>query len=93
MFWGRGDTAKLDPDVQTTLAHLRRMEETGHIVALTHDQTQAALRALTFYGRWEGTLALLTSIRNVVLLIGALLAIYFATEGWIIARIREVVAG
>lgn len=91
MFWGRGDTTRLDTETQVTLSHLRRMEETGHIVALTHDQTQVALRALTFYGRWEGTLALLTSIRNVVLLIGALLAVYFATEGWIIARIREIV--
>lgn len=92
MFWGKGDSTKLDESVQETLAHLRRMEETGHIVALTHEQTQQALRALTFYARWEGTLALITSMKNVALLVGTLLAIYWATEGWVIDRIREALA-
>lgn len=92
MFWGKGDTSKLDEEAQSTLTHLRRMEETGHIVALTHEQTQVALRALTFYTRWEGALQLFTSLKNVALLVGALLAIYWATEGWVVTKIREIVS-
>lgn len=92
MFWGKGDTSKLDDAAQETLAHLRRMEETGHIMALNHEQSQVAIRALTFYTRFEGTLQLVLGLKNVALLVGALLAIYWASEGWIVQKIREIVA-
>ena len=90
MFWGKGDSSKLDEETTQTLAHLRRMEETGHIVALTHEQTQVALRAVIFYGQWESILRFLTSVKNVALLVGALLGIYWVSEGWIIDRIRQL---
>lgn len=93
MFWGKGDSSKLDDETQTTLAHLRRMEETGHIVALTHEQTQIALRAVSFYSQWESVLKLFTSFKNVALLVGALLGIYWVTEGWIIEVIRQRLSG
>ena len=90
MFWGKGDSSKLDEETTQTLAHLRRMEETGHIVALTHEQTQVALRAVIFYGQWESILRFLTSVKNVALLVGALLGIYWVSEGWIVDRIRQL---
>ena len=93
MFWGKGDSSKLDEETTQTLAHLRRMEETGHIVALTHEQTQVALRAVIFYGQWESILRFLTSIKNVAILVGALLGIYWVSEGWIIDRIRQLLLG
>lgn len=93
MFWGKGDTSKLDEEVQATLSHLRRMEETGHIVALSHEQTAVAIRAVMFYGQWESVLKLFTSFKNVALLVGALLAIYWATEGWFVDQIKAIVAG
>lgn len=93
MFWGKGDSSKLDDETQATLLHLRRMEETGHIVALTHDQTQVALRALTFYGQWESMFKLFTSFKNVALLVGALLGIYWVTEGAVIDYIRQRLTG
>jgi len=90
MFWGKGDSSKLDEETTQTLAHLRRMEETGHIVALTHEQTQVALRAVIFYGQWESLLRFFTSVKNVALLVGALLGIYWVSEGWIVDRIRQL---
>lgn len=90
MFWGKGDSSKLDEETTQTLAHLRRMEETGHIVALTHEQTQVALRAVIFYGQWESVLRLFTSVKNVALLVGALLGIYWVSEGWVVDRIRQL---
>ena len=90
LFWGKGDTSKLDDDVQGTLAHLRRMEETGHIVALSPEQAQVALRAVAFYGQWETMLKLLMGIKNVALLVGALLAVYWAMGDWIVNAIREI---
>ena len=90
MFWGKGDSSELDEETTQTLAHLRRMEETGHIVALTHEQTQVALRAVIFYGQWESVLRFFTSVKNVALLVGALLGIYWVSEGWIVDRIRQL---
>lgn len=90
MFWGKGDSSKLDEETTQTLAHLRRMEETGHIVALTHEQTQVALRAVIFYGQWESVLRFFTSVKNVALLVGALLGTYWVSEGWIVDRIRQL---
>lgn len=90
MFWGKGDSSKLDEETTHTLQHLRRMEETGHIVALTHEQTQVALRAVAFYNQWESVLKFFTSIKNVALLVGALLGIYWVSEGWIIERIAQL---
>jgi hypothetical protein len=38
-------------------------------------------------------LKLLRSMKNVALLVGALLAIYWATEGWLIEKIGSIAAG
>ena len=81
MFFGRGDTSKLDEHEAETLAHLRRMVETGHIVSLSPDQTEVALRAIDFYSSWESVFRLWRSIRNISLLIGGGLAFWWMTGG------------
>lgn len=84
MFWGKGDTSRLEDQEAKTLADLRRMVETGHIVALSPEQSEVALRAITFYDDWESTFRFLGSIRNTVILLGFLATIWYTTEGSVI---------
>lgn len=81
MFWGNGDSTKLTDEERVTLDHLRRMVETGHISALSPKESEIALAAIQFYGSWMASLRLLNSVKNVALLIGALLAIWWASQG------------
>lgn len=90
MFWGRGDSSRLSDKEAETLAQLRRMVETGHIKALTAEEAETAVRALNFYEMWESTFKLLGAIRNTAILIGALMAIWVATEGALLDFIRGV---
>lgn len=57
------------------------MIETGHITALNPKEAQIALRAITFYGRWESAVALANGLRNVLVLAAAGLAFWWATGG------------
>ena len=91
LFWGKGDSSKLDDNTKATLDHLRRMEETRHIVALTPDMAHTAVRAVEFYQRWESVLAFGTGMKNVALLVGALLTIYWVTEGYIVEHLRDLI--
>lgn len=93
MWWGRGDTSRLDDDVKQTLEHLRRLDETGHLTVLDAQRALIAGRAVDFYAQWESALKLASSVKNVTLLVGGLLAIYWATEGWIVHRIMDIVSG
>lgn len=81
MFFKQGDTSKLEDDEQQTLAHLRRMVETGHIHALQPRETEIALRALDFYTKWESAFSVIGSIRNILILIAGGLAFWWATGG------------
>lgn len=79
MLWGKGDSSKLKEDELVTLQHLRRMVETGHIYDLDYDKTQMLLRALDWYGDWEGTFRTMKHVRNVLVLMGFFLgAIWFS---------------
>ena len=80
MFLGRGDTSKLDEDEQRTLAHIRRMVETGHLVPLSAEQTEVALRAIDWYGQWESVFRLGKSLRNTLILIGFFLGIWWVSS-------------
>lgn len=91
MFWGRGDTSKLSEDEQKTLNHIRRMEETGHVVALPPEKSAVAVRGVDFFGQLESVFRVLNSIKNTSMLVGALLAIYWATKGSIVAWIASLV--
>ncbi len=92
MFWGKGDSSKLAEGEQQTLARLRRLEETGHLTALTPEKAQIAVRGVDFYGQMEGVLKLLNSIKNVSVMVGALLAVWWATQGQITAWIGGMAA-
>jgi hypothetical protein len=90
MFWGNGDTSKLSDEEKTTLAHLRRMVETGHIVALTHAQAMVAMEALTWYSRWTAFAQVLTMIRNVGLLAGGVLALWWGAHSQIADWLKTI---
>ena len=77
MFSGKGDSSKLKPDELQTLAHIRRLGETGHLVIWDERKSESASRAVQTYERWEGTLAVGNSIRNMMLLISFFLAVYW----------------
>lgn len=81
MFLGTGDSSKLEEPELTTLSHLRRMIETGHLVALSQRETEIALRAITFYGQWESALSLVKSLRNVFVLMAGGVAFWWFTGG------------
>lgn len=81
MFWGRGDTSQLDEHQKGVLDALRRMVETGHIQALSTEQTEVALRALNFYEKWEAAISVFRSVRNVLILIGGGLMFWWVTGG------------
>jgi hypothetical protein len=93
MFWGRGDSSRLGDREKETLDHIRRLTETNHLIALDADDALTAIRAVEFYSQWESVLKLLRSMKNVALLVGALLAIYWATEGWLVQKIGEIAGG
>jgi len=90
MFWGNGDSSRLEDQEAKTLKDLRRMVETGHIVALTADQSKVALRAIDWYQSWEGTFKVLSSIRNTAILLGFLLTLWVVTEGTIADFVKGV---
>lgn len=81
MFWGNGDTSELEVSEKEVLDALRRMVETGHIVALSPRQSEVFLRALALYEKWEGALELLGSLRNILIFAGGGLAFWWATGG------------
>lgn len=62
------------------------------MVTLTAEKAAIAIRGIEFYAQWESVLVLLTRFKNVALLVGALLAIYWASEGAVVDWIRSVVA-
>lgn len=89
MWWGNGDSSRLDESEKVTLSHLRRLVETGHVVSLEPRRADVAVRAVEFYDNWESVLKLLNSFKNIALLVGAILAIWWATEGWIVQFIQN----
>lgn len=93
MFWGRGDTSKLDAATKKTLDQLRRLDETGHLTTLNADKAAAAVRGVEFYSQWESVLLMITRFKNVALLVGAILAIYWATEGALVDWVKAIVKG
>jgi hypothetical protein len=81
MLWGQGDSSKLQDDERRTLDHLRRMVETGHIIALSHDQGEVLLRALDRYSDWEGTFRTFKHVRNILGLVGFFVVAWWASGG------------
>lgn len=90
MLFGKGDTSKLEERESQTLADLRRMAETGHIIALNPDQSAMLLRALDWYEMWESTFKLMGAVRNTAILLGFLLTLWVTTEGTILDAIKGI---
>lgn len=81
MLWGKGDSSKLTEEERLTLGQLRRMVETGHIVALNADQTDLLVRALERYSDWESTFRTLKHVRNVLTLLGFFFGAWWLSGG------------
>lgn len=90
MFWGRGDSSKLDPGQRELLEGLRRLTETGHIVALDSEDSKVAIEAVGMYANWRSVIRAMTSLKNVGLLVGGILALYWASQGALADWITKV---
>jgi hypothetical protein len=93
MFWGKGDSSKLTPEERQVLEYLRRLEETGHIVALTPENTQVALAAVRFFAAVTATSGVLAGARNVMLWIGGLLVMFWTMRDTIVQFIKTAAGG
>lgn len=93
MFWGGGDSSKLTMEERKTLEELRRLVETGHIIALTPEQATMAVSALKFYAAVTATSGMLAGMRNVFVWIGGALAIWWGFKDAINAYIKSQVGG
>lgn len=93
MFWGKGDSSKLSQTEQEALTVLRRLEETGHLVALTPDQTLVALAAIRFYSNVTAASGVLAGARNVAMWIGGCLVAYWAAKDVIVNFIKSSAGG
>jgi len=88
MFWGDGDTSRLGPTEQKTLQHLRRMVETGHIRALSAKESEIALEAINFYATVRGVKNFLKATRNILLLLGSLIGIWWVIQDGLVDIVR-----
>lgn len=93
MFWGNGDTSKLVATEQKTLAELRRLVETGHIIALTPQQSATAVDAINFYSTVRAVGPLLVAVRNILLFLGSMIGIWWVCHDAVVKFIQSVVSG
>lgn len=78
MFWGNGDSSKLGPSERKTLEELRRMAETGHLIALSPKESAVAIEAINFYATVRSTKTFVVASRNVLLFAGAMVGLWWA---------------
>jgi hypothetical protein len=93
MFWGVGDSSKLQPEERQTLDALRRLGETGHIVGLTPEQTKVAIAAIQFYASVTATSGIIAGARNVLLFIGSICVMYWAVKDFAVQFVKTSVGG
>lgn len=91
MFTGKGDSSKLTDGEKSVWDAISRLGETGHIVVLTPDQSNILLDVERAYRDWMAVWNVARSIRNTLLMVGGLLAIYWATQDWLQNWIRSIV--
>jgi hypothetical protein len=91
MLFGKGDTSKLTEAEKRTLAQLRRLVETGHIMAMEAEQSETVIRAVSFFRRFEAVFEIGKSIRNTGLLVGGLLAMWWVAQDGLAAFVRNAV--
>jgi hypothetical protein len=90
MFWGKGDSSKLGPEERAELEKLRRLVETGHLVALSPEQTDIALAAIKFYGNVTATSGILAGAKNVGLWIAGLVMFWWVSRDAVVTFIQAV---
>lgn len=88
MFWGKGDTSKLDAAQKKTLEELRRLVETGHLIALTPEQSAVAVQAINFYASVQSASSLLVAARNILLFLGGIIVIWWAGHDAVVSFIQ-----
>lgn len=93
MFWGSGDSSKLEAAEKKTLDALRRLDETGHIVGLTPDQAKVAIAAINFYASVTATTGLIAGARNVLLFLGSLCVMWWAVKDVAVNFIKASAGG
>lgn len=93
MFWGRGDTSKLDERQRQLVDDLRRLEETGHILTTTPDQSRDAISAIRFFGMLTSATGLLAGVRHVSMWVGGSLVAWWAFKDAIVEFIKKAAAG
>lgn len=91
MLTGNGDSSKLTATELKTLAEIRRMVETKHIVALNAEQTQIVLEMIDWFVQWKSALRLANSIRNVALLLAGLLMLWWTSKEALAEWVRGIV--
>jgi hypothetical protein len=90
MFWGKGDSSKLSPESRQVLERLRELEESGHIVALTPDQTQDALRAIKFYQSVTATTGMVAGMRNVSYWLAGMVVLWWTSKDAVVAFLKHI---
>lgn len=93
MFFGKGDSSKLTEEQTQILSNLRRMGETGHLIILTPDQSEVAIKAIDFYSQWESVARLGATIRNTGLLVTGLLATWWVAQEQIAGILGKLANG
>ena len=93
MFWGIGDSSKLQPEERQTLDALRRLGETGHIIGLTPDQSKVAIAAIQFYSSITATSGIIAGARNVLLFLGSLCVMWWAVKDFAVTFIKASAGG
>lgn len=93
MFWGKGDNSKLSAEEKQHYLLLRRLEETGHIIGLTPEQTVVALAAIKLYANVTATTGLLAGVRNVAFWVGGCLVGWWAVKDVVVEFIKSSAGG
>lgn len=93
MFFGKGDSSQLTERERETFDHIRRLDETGHIIGLDHKTSESAIRGIDAWNNFEGFFQTVTSVRNIAILIAFILATYYGAEAFLLDWIREALNG
>ena len=88
MFWGKGDSSRLSPEGRQALDRLRELEEAGHIIALTPDQTADALKAIKFYQSVTATTGMVAGMRNVSYWLAGMVVLWWTSKDAVVAFLQ-----
>lgn len=93
MFWGQGDSSKLSSEERALLEGLRRLTESGHITALSPEQTKVAIAAVNFYSAVTATSGVLVGVRNVAYWVAGFVGFWWVSKDTVVTFFKALVAG